>query len=209
MDRLCHLKETLIKNIENNFSYPNIEFVLLDYNSKDGLEEWVKNDLNQYLKKGILKYHRIEWPAKFHMSNAKNIAHSLATGDVLCSLDADNLTNKNFAFYINFEFNNNENIVGYGHGDNGDVGGRIFISKDNFQKLNGYDENFIGWGFEDLDFKFRALESGLMGVKIPGLFLLSIEHSNELRDKNMPISMTESTQINKKLFLEKREKAKV
>jgi hypothetical protein len=41
MDRLSHLKKLYAKNIENNRDYPNVEFVLLDYNSSDELEEWV------------------------------------------------------------------------------------------------------------------------------------------------------------------------
>lgn len=209
MDRLCHLEKTLIKNIKNNTAYPNVEFVLLDYNSRDGLKEWVDKNCKEYLNSGILKYHRIEWPEKFHMSNAKNISHTLATGDVLCGLDADNLTNKNFAYYINFEFNNNKNIIGHSSVNVSDFGGRMFISKENFEKLNGYDESFVGWGYEDLDFKHRAFESGLSSVRIPYFFLNCVKHSDKMRDKNMPISKLNSEQINKKLFIEKREKNKI
>lgn len=207
MDRLPHLQKTLIKNIENNISYPNIEFVLLDYNSKDGLEQWVKNNCQKYLEKNILKYHRVDWPTKFHMSNAKNISHQLATGEILCNLDADNFTNKSFAFFINFEFNKNYNIIGFSRGLYSGFGGRIFLSKNNFAKLAGYDENFIGWGFEDLDFKSRALDLGLSSVKIPNFFLECIKHENELREINMLIPIKDSAEINKKLYLEKREKA--
>lgn len=59
MDRLFHLKKTLLKNIKNNITYPHLEFVLLDYNSQDGLEEWVVENCKEYLENGILKYHRI------------------------------------------------------------------------------------------------------------------------------------------------------
>ncbi|KKL80749.1 hypothetical protein LCGC14_2001600, partial [marine sediment metagenome] len=41
MGRLYNLKETLPKNIEANGEYPNVEFVILDYNSSDGLGDWV------------------------------------------------------------------------------------------------------------------------------------------------------------------------
>lgn len=35
MNRTLHLKETLIKNIRDNSAYPNLEYVLLNYGSKD------------------------------------------------------------------------------------------------------------------------------------------------------------------------------
>lgn len=40
MNRLKHLQETLEKNILDNFLVDEVEFVVLDYNSQDGLEEW-------------------------------------------------------------------------------------------------------------------------------------------------------------------------
>ena len=38
MNRLKHLQETLEKNILDNFLVDEVEFVVLDYNSQDGLE---------------------------------------------------------------------------------------------------------------------------------------------------------------------------
>ena len=40
-ERLRHLKQTLPKNIKDNSNYPFIEFVILDYNSQDGLGDWM------------------------------------------------------------------------------------------------------------------------------------------------------------------------
>ena len=60
MNRLYHLKETLIKNIEDNISYEKLEFILLDYNSTDGLEDWVKSNMKDYIEKDSLKYCRAE-----------------------------------------------------------------------------------------------------------------------------------------------------
>ncbi len=56
MDRLAQLKETYIKNIEDNINYPNLEFVLLNYNSKDDLDTWAISDLKPYIDKGIVNY---------------------------------------------------------------------------------------------------------------------------------------------------------
>ena len=40
MDRLHDLERTLPKNMEDNSDYPNMEYVVLDYNSQDSLEQW-------------------------------------------------------------------------------------------------------------------------------------------------------------------------
>ena len=41
MNRLYHIRETLPRNVRDNKDYPYVEFVLLDYGSDDGLEDWV------------------------------------------------------------------------------------------------------------------------------------------------------------------------
>ena len=63
MNRLSHLKETLFENIEKNISYKNVEFILLDYNSTDGLEDWIKSNFKEYINKGILSYYKTSEPS--------------------------------------------------------------------------------------------------------------------------------------------------
>ena len=53
MGRLHHLAQTLPKNINWNVDYPNLEFILLDYNSSDGLAEWINKYMIKLLKSGI------------------------------------------------------------------------------------------------------------------------------------------------------------
>lgn len=201
MNRLSHLKKTLRRNIKYNLDYPNLEFVLLDYNSADDLQSWTFKKFKKELDQGLLKYYKTEKPKYFHMAKAKNIAHHLATGDIVCNLDADNLTGKDFAFFINSVMQDSLNVIGIHKGGKVNeyfshhipgCGGRIFLSKENFLKLGGYNECFIGWGHEDLEFKQRARLLGLSFVAIPKSFLGVIRHSNHVRVKNMPFSIKES-----------------
>lgn len=211
MNRLGHLKKTLRKNIEFNSAYPNLEFVLIDYNSADGLQEWIFKNFKNELDSGLLVYYRTEKPEHFHMANAKNIAHYLATGDIVCNLDADNFTGKDFAFFINLKMQTTLNSIGFHIENAGYInayiagcGGRVFLSKDNFLKLGGYNESFIGWGHEDLEFKHRAKNLGLVVEDIPLSFLGSIGHTNNLRIKNMQFSIKESAQKNLNILEEAR-----
>ena len=81
-----------------------MEFVLLDYNSTDGLEEWVK-ELQYYIDTGILVYYRTEEPLNYHRTHSRNMAFRLSTGDIVCNLDADNFLGEGFASYILDIFN--------------------------------------------------------------------------------------------------------
>ena len=49
MGRLKHVKRTLPKNIEENKDYDNCEFVILDYNSPDGLANWIVDNFKEHL----------------------------------------------------------------------------------------------------------------------------------------------------------------
>ena len=46
MNRLKHLKN-FEKNILDNFLVDEVEFVVLDYNSQDGLEEWIAQSYDE------------------------------------------------------------------------------------------------------------------------------------------------------------------
>ena len=163
MNRLFHLKETIEQNIQDNASYPNIEFVLIDYNSQDGLEDYVKANLMPYIDKGILNYYKTKEPRKFHASYAKNLSHALAKGEVICNLDGDNFTGKDFAFYLNYMFNQKgeNNIYQFFKRPLWGTVGRLSFYRDNFFKLGGYDEDLLPIGHEDLDLVNRAREMGI------------------------------------------------
>lgn len=157
MNRLRYLKKTLPSNIRQNRSYPFVEFVLLDYNSQDGLEDWAKEQMSEEIKSGVLVYLKTFDPVFFHMSHAKNMASKYSGGDIICNIDADNFVGENFAFYLNNEFNSCNNIYlsgGLPYGS-ADTTGKIILKKSDFFNARGYDERICGYGFEDDDLKSR------------------------------------------------------
>ncbi len=157
MNRTHHLKLTLPKNIKDNIEYGNVEFVVLNYNSKDDLDEWIKAEMKQYIHTGIIKYIKTTVPECFLMSHSKNVVAKYATGDVVCSIDADNFIGKGFAEYLNNEFQLNNNIfltVKKFEVPSGCYG-RICMLKKDFMTIKGYDENMLGYGHEDSDLRNR------------------------------------------------------
>ena len=94
MGRLHHVEKTLIKNIKDNSEYPHLHFILLDYNSKDNLESWIKDQMGSYLQSGLLSYYKTTDPVFFHRSHARNMAFRLAEDGIICNIDADNFTDR-------------------------------------------------------------------------------------------------------------------
>jgi hypothetical protein len=190
MNRLHHLKLTLPKNIHDNLNDGNVEFVLLDYNSSDGLEDWIHTEMNEYISAGLLSYYRTPVPQYFNRSHSRNIMFRLATGEIICNVDADNYTGKGFTQYIRKQFDNNTNIF-----LNADMTGRLYQAKgafgrfvarkEDFIEVGGYDETMTCYGFEDCDLVNRLKLLGKREVVIEDIqFLDHIHHGNEERFKN-------------------------
>lgn len=189
MNRTMHLKETLPRNIADNSSYGNIEFVLLNYNSSDDLHEWVLTAMAPYLQQGVLKYYHTREPLFFQMSHAKNMAFRLATGDILCGVDADNYTGPGFADYISERFVSNRQIyvqpptIGQDK-KRWDVQGRVCVHQEDFHAVRGYDEAVQEYGFEDKDFKRRLeLHGCTKHIIRDETFLHAIKHEDGMRIK--------------------------
>ncbi|MBK6266513.1 glycosyltransferase family 2 protein [Marivirga sp. S37H4] len=163
MNRLYHLRHTMEENINANSDYGAVEFVLVNYNSRDGMHEWARKHLSKYIDQGILNYYHTKDPQYFHMSKAKNLAHKLAGNEIVCNLDGDNYTGKDFAFYINYLFNEYglDNIFHFKKAPYWGTEGRIVLSRKNFVRLGGYDESFHPAGHQDHDLIFRGQKLGL------------------------------------------------
>lgn len=158
-NRTHDLKQTYIKNIEDNKEYPNIEWVLLNYNSEDDMEEWVKENLMTYIEKGIVNYYRNPEPKYFLMSHSRNMSFKLATGDIINNVDADNFINKNVASTINLmaEIQPEKAIFCKSLRK---CHGRIGMYKNEFFSIGGYDEMLTGYGHEDTNLLSRLLHMG-------------------------------------------------
>jgi len=163
MNRLFHLRKTLIKNVENNKNYPGVEFVLINYNSKDTLHQWAKDNLTPYIKQGLVNYYFTPEPEIFHASVAKNLAHKVAQGEIVCNLDGDNFTGKDYAFYINYKMQQvgMKSVLQFKKAPFWGTEGRVVMAKRYFMELGGYDENLAATGHEDHDLMDRAKALGL------------------------------------------------
>ena len=156
MNRLIHFQSTLERNLKDNDDYPNFEIVLLDYNSSDGLENWAISKLTEHITSGKIVFYRTEQPKYFHRSHSRNICFRLASGDILCNVDADNYTGSGFASYVDNIFEKYSDIyLASSLTSSNDVLGRVCVKKSHFFSVSGYDESMEGYGFEDIDLRNR------------------------------------------------------
>ena len=213
MDRLFHLEQTYLRNIENASSYSEAEFVLLDYGSKDGLGDWAKDNLSESISSGRVSYYRTDGSGSWVAAHAKNIAHRLATGDILCNLDSDILTPKMFCEYIESVFSQKPNVIMAfdsqdPYGNNG-CAGMVIAKREHFYSVNGYDESIrTGWGCDDMNFQFRCRMHNSLELFVPPKLCLCIPHSNEIRtanclDKDIEKSIRESVELTERCASEK------
>jgi hypothetical protein len=163
MNRFFHLRKTIIRNIEDTQEYPGAEFVLINYNSQDGLHAWAEKHLRKYIESGILNYYYTPEPKFFHASKAKNLAHKAARSQIVCNVDGDNFTGKNFAHYINYMVNRHgmDALLHFRKKPYWGTEGRIALAKEKFLALGGYDENLLPTGHEDHDLLNRAKAYGM------------------------------------------------
>jgi hypothetical protein len=163
MDRLHHLRKTLPQNIIANQNCCTNEFVILDYSSRDGLENWVRDEMCHQIEAGLVVFAQLRGRMEFQRSHAKNAAHRLARGEIVCNLDADNFSGDEFSEFLVKEFSLNKAVYVYGKGKG--LGGRLAFRRTDFFALGGYDERMTqGWGHEDADLARRAKALGLQPI---------------------------------------------
>jgi glycosyltransferase involved in cell wall biosynthesis len=184
MNRLHHLRLTLPKNIKDNIGYNNIEFIVIDYNSTDGLQDWILNEMQDYLEQGILKFYRTEEPVYFNRSHSRNMAFNKALGDIICNIDADNYTGPLFANYVSDVFSLNKDCFVTAEYCVRDSMGRLCVSAKDYHRIRGYNEALEGYGYDDVDI-YKRLELNLRHIYINNReFLVVINHAHRDRYKN-------------------------
>jgi len=184
MNRTPHLDHVYVRNIEAALSVSSdVRFILLNYNSQDGMDKWVQSTLKKYISRGIVKYLRTEKPNIFSQAKTKNIVTKNSPCKIVSILDADHELTSTYVktlldCYTDLEqyyednrhwFKNpkvlkkwkdnavhlKSNLLVHPGGHDSHVCGRITCYKRDFIEIGGFDETMTGWGYEDRDFYER------------------------------------------------------
>jgi hypothetical protein len=158
-NRLYQLEQQFTANARIIDATCDTEWVILNFGSKDGLHDYVLEKLASHSSRIV--YARYSSAPAWHASIAKNLAHSLATGDILVNLDCDNLIGDAISSIRRF-FPQGGQLVHLWSGIYGDgTYGRIAVSRDLFFELGGYDESLHHMGYQDTDLMSRAAIRGV------------------------------------------------
>lgn len=198
MGRLGDLVRTLPQNLADNADYPDLEFVLLDYHSQDGLEAWVRENMMPHIESGRLVYARTTEPQWFDMAHSRNVAFKLARGEIVCNVDADNWTSPGFAARLNQVANERPTRAVFTKSRQR-IRGRVAFYKQEWEELlGGYDETFEGYGHDDIDLMHRALLQGFRLMAFGGEYVSRIKTSQKDKVLNMKEKSWRATeQLNK------------
>ncbi|WP_405164550.1 glycosyltransferase [Nocardia sp. NBC_01499] len=160
-NRLWQLQQTLPANLEAILADGRSEIVLVNYNSDDDLDEWVRQ-FGEHIDSGVLRYIHEGTEQFFHCSKAKNLAHFAATGELLVNLDADNFIGDSIVSWRAVWAEHGDTVIQHRY-ENGSDGtyGRIGMPRAHFIALGGYDEQMHPVAVQDLDLVERGRASGL------------------------------------------------
>ena len=165
MNRSHQIEQTLLKNLEDNWEdRADVEFLLMDVNSKDGFRNWIREqNLEKYIECGYLRYYETEILDQWHASIGKNTATHQARGTIVVTLDCDNFTGYRGGRFVITQFEQNDyNCVVHQYDwkpQNGNFG-RIALTKKKFNEIGGYDQSLMPMGYQDWDLIKRAEASG-------------------------------------------------
>ena len=165
MNRFKQISKTLPKNLKDNIKNKDIvEFILVDFDSKDGLQKWIFENFRDEIKSGYLKYYFSDELIQWHAPIAKNTSTMLANGKYIVNLDCDNYTGVNGGKWVLDKFEKfGDNILlhqSLGIYKSGTMG-RISMTKKNFVKLGGYNQQFFPMSHLDGDIVDRSKKIGM------------------------------------------------
>lgn len=196
-NRLSKLRQTLPYSLSD--IHPLVQFTLLDYSSDDGLDEWIL-DLRHYVENGYMDYFRADGISHYDSAHAKNACSLLAQGDVVCNLDADNFAETEFQEFLVAAYRNlKTDLVCTDLADG--THGRIAIRKTALIALGGYDESFVGYGWDDNDLRERASRSGKRITFGPRKLYREIQDLDKSGDYVNP-NTVETNELNQRLSRE-------
>ncbi|MEV5140649.1 glycosyltransferase family A protein [Streptomyces syringium] len=215
-NRLWQLSDTLPDNLRRVTEAGNSEIVLVNYNSDDELNTWVRQ-FQSHIEDGTLRYVHEQTEPYFHASKAKNLAHLAATGRYLVNLDADNYIGDTiptwralweeqpdtlihgFSPDKNRKQRSEEELVRVRPDSGNGTYGRIGLPRTRFAALGGYDEQLLPSVHEDQDLMDRAAADGLSVVRTPqpGPAAIRNSHRETMRYSGIPLDWWDARELNK------------
>lgn len=190
-NRLEHARYTLPRMLAQD--YQNLEVVIVDYNSTDGLIPFLWKEYMPELDNERLSIVRYDNGGEFHHAHAWNLAIKAAAGDILVFVDIDHLINTALVLHVVNRLGGQQKMFArpIPADMHHDACGFIVARKEDVLAVRGYNEQLHGWGYEDGDFIRRLILYGCdcLTLNLTGM-LIPIEHPDDVRLSNVPQQAT-------------------
>lgn len=177
-------------------------YVFVDFACPQESGTWIETTYGERASVVKVKAHAgDENEVLFHKSLAMNLGAGRATelgADYLVFIDADFLANAELLNYVFRHAKKEEFMVFLPKRAQRDVCGFLGVPLEAFYQVNGFDQQMIGWGAEDIDMRLRLyLGEGKLTCHMLPIHLASfIGHSDELRHQYSVFSLKESNKRN-------------
>ena len=161
------------------------EMVIVDWSSDTSLKNLTSYD-------NRIKVIRVDNEKYYKPSQANNLGINFATGDQILRVDTDYFFNPYYNFFEYYKIDKDSFLTGVLENQSEEdsetyfnyLYGLLFINKENFKKVNGYNEN-IGYLYshEDGDIFNRLRSTGLEQLRLKSApnTILHVPHPNKAR----------------------------
>ena len=155
------------------------ELVVVDYGCPEGTGDWVEANVPS------AKVVRVTDDPDFCLPRARNLGAAATQSPWLCFIDADVIAQPRFVdwlrdnvhpacFYRAARVDGERDL---------ETWGTCACSRVAFDRIEGYDETFRGWGGEDSDLYRRLTFIGRAEVSYPARFVAPIRHADDQRTR--------------------------
>lgn len=201
MNRTQDLRKSMHARILAARLSPPIEFVILDYNSRDDLAEYVGSlELPDGIK---LTYAKYEGRNYYHQAHAYNLAILAGSGDFFTLMGAD-------TYPLGEYFNVVRKMAseGYIWMEDERYRGAIACRRDEFIESGGFDERFESYGPEDRELAARLTRRGVRKGILPRGLIGNFPTADEIKMENYRLRMTKAeSSLAMRAFLEESTRA--
>jgi hypothetical protein len=175
MGRLSHLQRSLPLMLAQE----NVRCILVDYSCPEQCGDWVEEHLPE------VQVVRVPGQEEFNVSKARNAGARAGRSPWIFFLDADRLMRPGFLGFARATlFPDNFLTVSPYYRDVPFAVGNCIVSRHDYETIGGYDEQFLGWGGEDVDFIVRLEFQGLQHIRISSPLMGDVEHGDKLRTRH-------------------------
>lgn len=187
-NRTYDLKKVMPSLIAAANASPPVEIVILDYNSPDNLQEYIKEARGLGFKKGTsltcVKYGGVDY---YRMAHARNLSVLASVGEYIVISCADIILSENY-FEVVREMLSEGDYMWMGH--NLRFIGVVVCKREEFISAGGFDERFEFYGKEDKDLVLRLERRGGKTARLPAGLLRLIPTPKEEKLKNYRLKLS-------------------